>query len=237
MKNKDITLLLQQETKEIDIPMSKKLIDTPITPKKQTKEEPKLNRKKFLFPILASITCCLLVLCLCFAFIPFNISSTQLTSYILKINPEFCITTNSNNQVVNICSLNADADTVLDNSAFDNIIGTNFSDCVNLIINNVDESIFLNYGNKRISLFAINDNQNTANTKLNEFGNIVRKSLDDRGFDKIQFDKFDMTLEFFKNEMGFENNFNKLDDMQFVIEHHDRFFDKDHMPPPPKNPQ
>jgi hypothetical protein len=236
MKDKDLKKFLLDEQNNINIPLSQKIIDVSI--QKPLTIDESVNKKfsfKRLFPIFASVMCCLiLIVSLCFYLIPINNNSTnELTSYILEINPSFCVTCDSNDKIVNVCALNNDADDILDNSEFDNLTNMNLSSCINYIINDIDENVFANYGDNRIKIYALNDNQTLTTEKLDQFGDIIHSSLDNRGFGNIEFDKQQMSIDNFKDIMGFSNEFNKLDDMRPFIEQHDKYYDKNHMPPPP----
>lgn len=244
MKNKQIEKMLLEESKNIDISMSENLKNEPIPPKNN-----KLNNttitynfiktKKFKYIMaFASIFCALVIVALSIIFIPQNnTTSAYLTSYILSINPKISITTNSDDEVVNICSLNNDADQILGNSTFDNIIGLKLEDCVLKIINTAkDNNIFEGYTDT-IKLYAINDNNNTLQDKLNKCENMLRRDMKNIGFENIEIETHQMQMKDFKNQMGFNQEFNRLDDMKDFLEHHDKYFDPNfipgELPPPP----
>ena len=227
MNKRDFENKLKEESSNINIQMSENLKNTPIVQSVKVKNQ---SKKLSLFPKLASI-CCALLLIVCCGLFYFNKGNTEdsanLTSYIMEINPSICVTTDINNKIVNICALNEDADTILSNSDLDDIIGEDFEICINKIVKIVsDEGYFENYENT-IKLYAINDNKEMRNKKLNDFEGIMQRNLNDLGFGHIPFEKHEMEMKDFKEKMGFEEDFGKLDDMHDFLKNKD----KHHTPP------
>lgn len=227
MNKRDFENKLKEESSNINIQMSENLKNTPIVRTLKAKNQ---SKKLSLLPKLASICCALLIIVCCGLFC-FNKDNTEdsanLTSYIMEINPSICVTTDIHNKIVNICALNEDADTILSSSEFDNIVGEDFEICINKIIKVVsDEGYFENYENT-IKLYAINDNKEMRNKKLNDFEKIMQRNLNDLGFGHIPFEKHEMEMKDFKEKMGFEEDFGKLDDMHDFLKNKD----KHHTPP------
>ena len=140
----------------------------------------------------------------------------------MEINPSICVTADYNNKIVNICALNEDANTILYNSELEDIVGQDFEICINKIVKAIsDEGYFINY-EKTIKLYAINDNKETRNKKLNDFESLMQKNLNDLGVGHIPFEKHPMDMNDFKEKMGFEEDFNKLDDMHNFLKNKDK---------------
>ena len=222
MDKRDFENKLKEESSKINIEMSENLKNTPIVQSANIKNQ---SKKLSLFPKLASI-CCVLILMVCCGLFCFNKGNTEdlanLTSYIMEINPSICITTDINNKIVNVCALNEDADTILSNSDLDNIIGEDFEICINKIIKVIsDEGYFENYENT-IKLYAINDNKEIRNKKINDLEVIVQRNLNDLGFGHIPFEKHEMEMKDFKEKMGFDEDFGKLDDMHDFLKNKDK---------------
>ena len=219
-KNKIKNLFLEEENK-LNIQLNKKVLETPIS--KKNEEKTSKNNLRYL---LASLTTCCLIIVMCICFFPFKTQTVQaeITSYILEINPAFCITCDREDNVLNISSLNEDANYILEKSYFNNVVNLNFNSCIYYIINSIDENIFKNYGSNKIKIYAVSDNFEETNDKLKNFGNIIRSNLDIRGYNNIEFEKEQISIEIFKNKMGFNNNSTRLDDMKNEIIRHNKYF-------------
>ena len=229
MRNKDIKNLFLKEEDKIDIKMSNELKNTPIVMKEKITPTHSFKKRWVFAPVgavaMAFVVAFVLILT------QTGTSASALTAYVIEINPSISITTNAKDEVVNICSLNEDANTILSNAAFNDAVGKSLENAIKNIINVANEKGFFNGYDKTIKLYALNDNKKTMNKKLDNFGQMVRNELDFHGFEELPFEKAPMELDFFKEKMGFDNNFQRLDDMGKDIRKHDRFMGD--VPPPP----
>lgn len=254
MKDKDLKNLFLNETSKIDINMSEKLKNTPIQSSKQQIQEAtvkkKFNWRNWFLPITA--TACLIIMLFSFV-IPWNSTggNSYLTAYILEINqslalseeenddsseinPSFAFVTDEDDNIINICSVNEDADEILNNEEFNDISNMKLSEAIEKVIKiTSNEGIFDEYTDK-IKIYALNDNKNKIDKKLNRFGEFIKQDLKEFGYEEIDFEKRSMEIDFFREKMGFDKMFDKLDDMRDDIKMHDRF--KGEFPPPPPPP-
>ena len=234
MKNKDLKKLFLQETAKIDIIMSEKLKNTPIQSPKQDVQDfrPKKNMNwlKLFLPITA--TACIIVLLFSFILpIRSTTSNSYLTAYILEINPSFAFVTDEEDNIINICSVNEDADEILNNDEFNDITNMTLSEAVEKVIKiTSEEGIFDEYTDT-IKIYALNDNEKEIDSKLEKFGGFIQRDLREFVHSEIDFEKSPMKLDFFREKLGFDRDFNRLDDMRDYIKMHDRF--KGEFPPPP----
>ncbi len=226
MKDKDLKKMFLKETENIDISMSEKLKNTPIETSKQKKVSVKENEKATwlrLFLPISALACCLI---LAFTFIfPLNTSTntSYLTAYVMEINPAIAIVADSEDNIINICSVNEDADEILSSAEFDDIIGKKLSLAVEKVIKVTSTEGILDGYTDKIRIFALNDNEKVLDKKLDRFGEMVRKELKEFGHEDIDFEKSPMKLDDFRDKMGFDDDFRKLDDMKKEIEEHDKY--------------
>ena len=228
MKSKDIKSMFLRETESIDISMAEKVKNTPVPPAEipvTTKTaKPKRNFFAILKPYYALALCLVLIIGGVFIFRqPTTVANAQLTAYVLEINPSFCITADKDDVIINVCSLNDDADTVLSNEEFDTIVGKTLEEGVDKIIKVVSQNGFLNGYQNVIQIYAVNDDKNTIPAKLDKFGQMLNGDLQKYGHGDVPFDKHELPLDDFKTRMGFESNFIRLDDMKEDIRQHGRF--------------
>ena len=247
MKQK-LKQILKQETESINLTMSQKLIDTPIEVDPaitaedlsifETQDKLFNNSKKFKFNLKALISClCSFILIFTFSVIisqntKNNIS--DITSYIIEINPSICITTDKNNLVVNAYSLNYDGDDLLSNSSFDNIEGLNFEDCLKSIINLSIQKGYINndISDPRDIIFRVTNNEkNYALDKGIYAKKIFEQELINNGFSNYNVDSEYMPVTEFKTRMGFDKRNNDLDKMKDDISSHSRYYDPNFIPP------
>ena len=231
MKNKDIKNMFLKEDEKLDIEMSQKLYDTPIQQKPAVKVAPKqkqITNKRWVFAPIVSFAL-IIVIALSLIFTNGTNSSGTVTAYVLDINPSISITTNSDNEVINICSLNDDADTILAEDCFNNIVGKSLDVAVENIISVAKEKGIFDEYQDTIQLWTLNDNPSRMRDKLDKFGDMVRRNLDDNNLQDINFEKHEMPLDDFRQRMGFEGEYQKLDDMKGDIQRHDKYRN----PPPP----
>ncbi len=231
MKKSKIKELLKQESDNLDIPMSNLVLSTPIQEKSpyETKEHSKFSF--FKFATVGALSLILFVLAFTL-FMPISNEegSSNLTSYVLAINPAFCITTNASDEIVAVSSMNDDADSVLATLNFDNIEGKSLDNCLQLIIQTVKQQGFFDNYNNNISVFAVNNSEVKAQEKGGKFKTLLKKHLSNNDLTNINIDKGVMSISDFKNKMGFENNYNDLDKMQNDIRNHNRYFNPNNQP-------
>ena len=147
MKNKELKDLFIKETNDIDIPLSNKILSVPLQEKTETTLSKNLNnneksiRYNFFQIVLPTICSCVLVFVLLVgAFLGISNGSkskaSNLTSYIIEINPAVCITANNENKVISICSLNNGGDILLSDEYFSNIPNgeVSLNDCIDKVI-------------------------------------------------------------------------------------------------------
>jgi len=233
MKNKDVKNLFLSENEKLNIEMSHELRNTPIQP--PVKEEAVIKShgfKKFI-PIF-SVACCLIIAIVLLAVSPIWSGDGNLTAYVIDINPSISITTNQNNEVISICSLNEDADELLSSNEFDTVVGESLDVAVEKIIKTAADKGILNGYEDKIKIYALNDDKNVMDKRLDDFGQMVRKNLDEEGFKDIEFEKREMTINEFRDRMGFEREFDKLNDMRDDIRKHDRMHGGELPPPKPE---
>lgn len=230
MKNKDIKKLIQNECQQINLPLSSNITEYPIqekSPFQATK-----NNKFFKF-ILAFVSCIIFIV----AIFPiansiFN-KHSDITSFILEINPSICLTTDSSDKIISICSLSNDGDILLSDERFENIIGENLDNGLKSIIDaSVDLGYFENY-NKRIILFAVNNKESFAIEKTRTFEGLLSKHLEEHELSSIEIEKGCMSIPDFKRRMSFENNSQDLDKMKEDICNLPKYFDKNFNSSPP----
>ncbi|MBQ7351468.1 MAG: hypothetical protein IJW59_01175 [Clostridia bacterium] len=237
MNNKDIEKLFMKENSQINIKQSEALKSTPIisnTVSKQRNTQKHFSRWRLLPIGLCSLV---LIFVAIFAILPMFKSGDMLgqyTSYVLEINPQICITTNNDDNVVSIVSLNDDGDLVLSDEFFDNIDeNTKLNDCLDRIIafiydENPDKFALEN----GIKLYATNDVESIARDKLSKTKYHISSKLNELGKPEIPVEDHFMPHKDFGDRMGFDD-FNGLDKMIDDIKGKDRFFDPDKNPPPP----
>ena len=241
MTNKDFKEAFLKESESIDIRQSERLKQTPIQQSASDFSRAKTNKtrsfRKFFMPLTAA--CCLIIALSLFIINPFGTSDGYLTAYAIDINPSISIITDENDEVIKICSLNEDADAVLSDDEFDDIIGERFETAVGKIIKVVCENGVFNGYQDTIRIYALNDNRKIMDDKLNRFGNIVEKELERYGHGDIGLEKHEMTPNDFQEKMGIEGDFKRLDDMRNDIEKRDKY--KGNPPPdgdvPPPKPE
>ena len=178
MKNKDIKNMFLKEDEKLNIEMSQKLFETQIQPKPAVKVAPKqkqvVNKRWVFAPILSFALIIVIALSLV---LTNGVNNTgTVTAYVLDINPSISITTNSDNEVINICSLNDDADTILAEDCFDNIVGKSLDVAVENIISVAKEKgIFDEYTDSiQLSTYYLmnpNDKEVVINGKESESDN------------------------------------------------------------------
>lgn len=236
MKNRDIKNLIKNEYKNLKVsPVSSNVLNVSIQEK-----PPFESRTKFVgLPTLryAISSLCILVL---FAlaitpnFFGNTIEQSNITSYILEINPSICITTDSDDSVIAICSLNSDGDVLLSDDRFEAILGQDLSIGVKSVVDaSVDLGYFEDYDD-HIVLFAINNKESFAFEKNSKFESFLSKYLQSHDLNEIKIDKGCMSIDDFKSRMNFKNNIDDLDKMRDAIKNRSRYYGKSfaHKVPP-----
>lgn len=236
MKNRDIKNLIKNEYENLKVsPVSSNVLNVSIQEK-----PPFESRTKFVgLPTLryAMVSFCILVL---FAlaispnFFGNTIEQSNITSYILEINPSICITTDSDDSVIAICSLNSDGDVLLSDDRFETILGQDLSIGVKSVVDaSVDLGYFEDYDD-HIVLFAINNKESMAFEKNSKFESFLSKYLQSHDLNEIKIDKGCMSIDDFKSRMNFKNNIDDLDKMREAIKNRSRYYSKSfaHKVPP-----
>ena len=233
MKNKKIKNLFLEENEKLNIEMSDELKRTPIQPPVEEAPAP-VKRKPLMRLLPMGAIACVLIIAVMLAIInPFSSSNGTLTAYVIDINPSISITTDENDTVISICSLNNDADELLSSNEFDTVVGESLDTAVGKIIKAVSDKGILDGYEDKIRIYALNDDKKIMDKRLDEFGRLVRKNLDDEGFKNIEFEEREMTVGEFKDRMGFEKEFVRLDEMKDDIKNHDRMHGGELPPPKP----
>ena len=215
MKNKEIKSLFSESNDKINIPLSQRVLDEPIEPVPDTAtSKPKTFRWK-----LAIYSLCLVV----FSFSIFavvlismanrtqEVYASNLTSYIIEINPSFCITTDNQDMVVSVVSLNLDGNEILSDDFFSNIsnAGISLCDCLKKIINLTNINDFIK-SDSLVKVFTINNQEQFAREKGKNAQLEISKDLEELGKD-IPVEFYYMEVEEFKNRMNFEGESEDLD--------------------------
>ena len=245
MKIKDFKKAFLKETENVDIKASEKLIKTPITaPIPATITEPVLvttenvvvktknasSFKRTFLPLIMAM--CLLIIGVSLLIANPFAKVSGITAYAIEINPSISIITDTDDKVINICSINEDADAILSDSEFDYVIGEKFEVAVEKIIKVVSENGFLNDYQVKIRIYALNDDKNLMNDKLGKFGNIVENKLQKYGHGEIAIEPHEMSVDDFKGKMEMQGDFDRLDDMKRELKERDRYKN----PPPDGEP-
>ena len=254
MKNKIKDILLS-ETENVDLPMSKKLLDTPIMTKEEflnketvneitsfekAFESKKVNKaKKFGLEIAISSLCMVLVALLS-VFSIFTINANKasaLTTYIIDINPSICITTDSDDKVVSAYSLNDDGDVLISDKSFENVSGKDFDECLKDMIKFLIENNYINFSiekqSKKINFQVTNNKESKAMEKCKHAKEFIYNELMQKGFNDYEIQEKFLPVPEFRDKMGFDKNLKDLDEMREEILKHNKYFNPDFIPPMP----
>lgn len=216
MNTKDFKAKLKQENADINIDMSDSLKSTKIETRDEFVSECK--RKPLFFKLAVCFTCFLFAaICLCGIFIPKQDTAVGLTSYILEINPSICITTDKNDNVINICALNDDANEIVTDQILCNFENLNFDECLGKLMYVIKkQGYFDNFGSddRSIKLYAINDSNETQYQRLEHFEEIMKSKMNELGYLDVPFEKHRIGMDDFKEIVGFDEEYKTLDDMQ-----------------------
>lgn len=248
MKIKDIKTLYERESEKSEIKMSDRLKNTPIkTSSDDFFDDDTVNngdtliasKKKInmriLTPVLVSF---ILVIGIILSVLNVFSFGSNLTAYILEINPSICITANAEEEIVGVYSLNEDADTVLSDETLSDIVGKKLDSGIQNIIKIVIDKGFFDSYDKPFGIYVINDNNQIKKEKLKTFGEMVAKNLSDNGKGNITFEEREMSFDDFKGRMNIDGDFKRLDDMENEMKNKDRYFkDPQHqgLDPAPQN--
>lgn len=226
MKIKEFRNLLKKESDDIEIVKSKKLLETPIsTVEKQA--EVSVPSKRFTYRLATVLSCCLALIVSVLAIFFTQITPAEaqnITSYVIEINPSVCITTDAEDKIISVVSLNDDADEILASTELENVVGLNVEDFVDKLVKAVsDAGYFVNYENV-IKIYAMNDDEEIKNAKLDKFEEAFKRNLTALGVGEIVLEKVEMKMEDFKEKLGFEEDFINLDDMKDFLKDKDKYF-------------
>lgn len=225
MNKKEFKKRLQNENAQIDIKMSSELQQTKIVVREKYSYQTSQMKKTSFIPRLVSVLSCAVIAFMCVGLLFMNNRSTSkavgLTSYIMEINPAICITADKDDKIVNVCALNLDANEIVSNEELNNIVGTDFDKCVDKIMTIIKNNGYFAHYENAIKLYAFNDDEQKQNVKLEHFEVVMRQKVNEFGFN-IPFEKHGMRMEEFKAKMGFDEDYQKLDDMQEFLRQKDR---------------
>lgn len=210
--------------------MSEKISQTPITFGDEFVFKPK---KKFGYFRLAMCLACFVFMFVCVCSLIFQKPQGKtygLTSYILEINPSICITTDEDDNVINICALNDDANIIVSDETMTNFKKLSFDECISKIMSIIErEGFFENFSksDRTIKLYAFNDDNETQYNRLKHFEKVMHDKMDKYGFKDVPFETYRPGMDEFKKIVGIEDEYKTLDDMR------DYFYHKDILYPPP----
>ena len=243
MRNR-IKDVLKQETELVDLKMSKKLIETPIQEKQDVEfagvnefETSKPKQKRNLMRFAMSCVCVLMVVItsICLVFKTTN-QASALTSYIIEINPSICITTDEEDTVVGLFSLNEDGDDLIADEAFENFSSKKFDEILKTVAKLSIEKGFINNEsptNQQIKFMVTNNKKSFAKDKGEHAREIFEQKLKEDGFFNYRVDAEFLSVDKFGNKIGFDKKFVDLDKFKDDIMKKPKFFDPNFMPPPP----
>ena len=215
---KDIKNILLSETENVDLPMSKKLLDTPI-----------ISKDEFLKEDIVAILSVVSV---------FAINANKasaLTTYIIDINPSICITTDKKDKVVSAYSLNEDGDVLISDNSFSDIKGKSFDHCMRAIIKYLIEHNYIGFNmekqSRRIHFQVTNNKESFAMEKCKQAREFFYNELKEKGYTDYEIYERFMPVHEFRDRMGFNRNVDDLDKMRDDIVHHHKYYDPNFIPP------
>lgn len=253
---KDIKNILLSETENVDLPMSKKLLDTPIISKDEflkedivkeinvfeqsiNREKAVSNKHKFSLKMALSSLCLVMVAILSVISV-FAINANKasaLTTYIIDINPSICITTDKKDKVVSAYSLNEDGDVLISDNSFSDIKGKSFDHCMRAIIKYLIEHNYIGFNmekqSRRIHFQVTNNKESFAMEKCKQAREFFYNELKEKGYTDYEIYERFMPVHEFRDKMGFDKNIDDLDKMRDDIVCHHKYFDPNFIPPPP----
>lgn len=231
MKN-NLKQLLKQETEQVNVSLSQKVLDTPLETKKPengnvifttTTSEPKKSYLKMAFSSLCMVLMSMVAFLGIFSIT--NQKASALTTYIIEINPSICITADEDNTIVSAYSLNNDGDEIISHSFFENIKNLKLDDCLKNIINLSIEKGYISHAEIRnIKLIVTNNKESYAHNKGAHAKQVFDEELKSHGFENFSIQNQFLPVNEFKNRMGFDVQSNDLDEMRYNIINHNRFF-------------
>ena len=226
MNNKKVEKLLFEETKSLNIPLSEKILRTPLNVSETNDEETASTQKKFSLKFALSLAFSFVIV------LSFTLGITlgllikpesALTSYIVNINPEICVVADSKDMVVNASALNDDGELLLAQIATrsGNVDDLNeyFKDSnveLDLFFNDVLEVTFGDFGKEKfnvdgeIEIYAVNNKNSVAKEKVKHAKELFEEDLSKRG-ENVKVVGSTMKVKEFAEKMGFENQGKDLD--------------------------
>ncbi len=230
MDDKEFRNKFKEEMTIIDIKMSNRLKNTKIVIEDNKVKKQKTNI--FTSPVFISVisVCFILIVVAGIFLFKSPQENLNLTSYIMEINPSICIIAGANDEVINICALNDDADEIVSNERLDSVQGLHFEKCVNIVMEIVYDAGYFEDYQETIKLYAINDDDNKRKENLNGFEKIMKKNLNKLGVEQVEFEKHEMGIDDFKEKLGLEEDFKSLDDMHKYLKDKDRKHNPQHEP-------
>lgn len=254
--NKDLKNILISETENVDLPMSKKLLETQILSKEDVEKEAsnlkdnlfygisdfetnKKYKSAFSLKIALSSLCLVMVMVFTvFSFFGFNkTQASALTTYIIEINPSICITTDENDNVVSACSLNDDGDELLSDTSFDEITGKSFDECLRVVVRYLIEHQYLLFKTENtkntINFKITNNKESFAISKGNHAKKFIYEEFKHYGYLDYEIENQYLSLPDFRDKMGFDKEFKDLDDIRDDLISHRKYFNPDFIPNKP----
>lgn len=214
MNKKEFANLLKSENTKLEFEMSERLKNTQIVQKEEYLFE---KRKTSLLPRFISLFACFVFCAFCFSLIFINKkpeeSAEGITSYIMEINPSICITTDENDKIINVCALNYDADAIVLDANVVNIEGQSFDAGIERLMTVIRDKGYFDSHNEAIRIYAFNDNNECQYNRLNHFEELMKRKMTEFGYD-IPFEKHRIGMDDFKEKIGYEEEYQTLNEMQ-----------------------
>lgn len=237
MKINKIEKMLKEESESINIDLPNYVRDVPLEKKMEENKELVFKKKIRMMPLLASAVSLLLVIGVVFGVFGSSFftssNSSLLTSFIVEINPAFCVTIDSDDNVVGITALNEDANTVIQDNRIINSIGKNIDECLSNLIDIVKEDGFFNENLKQVVISGFNDNRTQLKKKMDMFTDDFNRIMKEKGFGDINYQSNMLGFDSFMDRMDLPpEGPRKLDDMKDNFQGVRPFGDK-----PPKEPR
>jgi len=235
MKNKDLEFFIKDELNNIRIPMSRKILETPIELSKAKSTASHLKYKPPFYKSwkLLSSAICSLILIFTIAFVV-NINSTTascLTCYTLEINPAVTLAVDDTNEILSVCSLNEDGDTLLNDEDLSDLVGSDFFSGMEMIFDVSFKQGFIDTEQDHlVRLFVLNNSADYARRCLNTARAQVDNYFEENNFENVACSGYLMNMDEYKFRMGFNSSDKDLDKMREQIMQHNMFFNPESHP-------
>lgn len=223
MNKKEFKQMLNLESLKIDIEMSEKLKNTNI-PKKE--EYLYQTKKTSIIPKFISIFACFILCVFCVSVLFVNKApetAEGITSYIMEINPSICITTDKDDNIIKVCALNGDANAIVLDEQLTNIEGKSFDDGIDKLMTVIKNNGFFDNYDEVIRIYAFNDSNECQYNRLNHFEELMKRKMVEFGYN-ISFEKHRLGMDDFKEKVGFEEEYQTLNDMTEFFRHKEKCY-------------